>query len=399
MSEDLSKVAILGDFRFPFGDAGSNRIFALAKALRDAGCRPVVISRGAPRLEDRLEDGRYRLEGIDYWAYTQLPAPSFFSRLRRPQHALAKEGRAGGLDAVLLYASTSWLFVPGILRYCRKHRLPLAADVVEWYEPSQYRFGIFDWHYFLFSRSFRLFFHRIKHLVVISRLLEGYFNKKGCVTARVPAIVDYAAVSPSAITLGGKLRLLYAGVPGRKDLILQALKGLLLFSDEELSRIEFNLLGPDDAQLSGLFGGAVPARLRNVMHAHGRVPLQVVSDWLLQSDFTVLLREDRRFSRAGFPSKVPESLAHGVPILCNMTGDMALYLQDGRDCIEAAAPTAEAFAAALRTALSLPAERLMEMKAAAQRCAETNFDYRNYIAAISGVLEGARAEMKAVTGR
>ena len=120
------------------------------------------------------------------------------------------------------------------------------------------------------------------------------------------------------------------------------------------------------------------------------MPVREVSEWLLQSDFTVLLREDRRFARAGFPSKVPESLAHGVPVLCNMTGDMALYLLDGRECVEVSAPTAEAFAGALRRALALQPGRVAEMKRNARRRAEEDFDYRNYTARLRELLEGAR---------
>jgi glycosyltransferase involved in cell wall biosynthesis len=203
--------------------------------------------------------------------------------------------------------------------------------------------------------------------------------------------VDCAAALHTESPRAGRLRLLYAGVPGQKDLVAEALKGLLLLTDGELAGIAFDLLGPDEAQLGALLGGALPERLRGAVYAHGRVPVRVVSERLLQSDFTVLLRENRRFARAGFPSKVPESLAHGVPMLCNMTGDMALYLKDGRECVEVSAPTAAAFAAALRRALAFPPESLPEMKRAARRCAEENFDYRNHTAALKELIEGARA--------
>jgi glycosyltransferase involved in cell wall biosynthesis len=389
---DMPRVAVVGDFRFPFGDAAANRIFALAKALRESGWRPMVVSRGRPRAEDRLEN-HYVLDGVEYIPYADISSRSFLRRLRRPEAELDRIARSGRLDAVLVYASTSWPFVPGLIRYCRIKKLPLAADVVEWYEPSQYAYGLFDWRYFLFEFSFRVFFPRIRRMIVISRLLEDTFGRKGCRTVRVPAIVDCSAVRYTQSPRTGKLRLIYAGVPGRKDKISEALGGLLLLTDEEMKAVQFDLLGPDEEQLAALQGDGFPERLKQTVHAHGCVPVQAVSEWLLLSDFTVLLRENRRFARAGFPSKVPESLAHGVPVLCNMTGDMALYLKDGRECVEVAAPTAEAFAEALRRALSLPAERIVEMKRYARRRAEEDFDYRNYTSALAGVLEGARRDM------
>ena len=262
MSDARAKVAVVGDFRFPFGDAGANRIFALAKALRDGGWRPVVVSRGKPRAEDWLGGSRHAIDGIEYVSYTDIPAVSFFARLRRPEKALDAEAGEGGLDAVLVYASTSWLFVPGLIRYCRKKRLPLLADVVEWYEPSQYRYGLLDWHYFLFAFSFRFYFRRIRSMTVISRLLESYFGRRGCRAVRIPALVDCEAARHTESPRAGRLRLLYAGVPGRKDSMAEALKGMLLLTDEELGSVAFDLLGPDEGGLEALLGGEFPERLR-----------------------------------------------------------------------------------------------------------------------------------------
>jgi glycosyltransferase involved in cell wall biosynthesis len=392
MGEGLPRVAVVGDFRFPFGDAASNRILALAQALREGGFTPVVISRGKPRPEDRAEAGRYFIDGIEYVSYADLPEETFRQRLDRPIRAIEDAKRESGLAAVLIYASASWPFVPGLIQFCRRNRLPLAADVVEWYGPRQFPHGVMDARYYLFSLCFRVYFQRIRSMVVISRLLEEYFTHKGCHTVRIPALVDCASTPHAESACGNKLRLLYAGSPGRKDLIGRALNGLLLLSDKELQSVKFTLLGPTEGQLARYFGGAVPERLRGVVQARGRVTVREVSQELLRTDFTVLLRENRKFARAGFPSKVPESLAHGVPVLCNMTGDMALYLADGRECVEAFGPTSEDFAAALRRALALSPESLRDMKLAARRCAEENFDYRNYVAALKGVVESACAD-------
>jgi glycosyltransferase involved in cell wall biosynthesis len=49
------------------------------------------------------------------------------------------------------------------------------------------------------------------------------------------------------------------------------------------------------------------------------------------SDFMLVFRPNLRFSNAGFPSKIPESLSLGTPIICNVFSDIKLYLTDGKD--------------------------------------------------------------------
>lgn len=395
MGDVCPRVALLGDFLFPYGDAASNRVLAMAKALRDLGWRPVALGRGP----DGAEAVRGSVEGIEHEPYTSIDAGSFAERLRRPERALEREMENGGLRAVLLYASASWPFAPRLIRFCRGRGLPLAADVTERYGPAQFPRGLLDARFHLFSLAFSAYFHRIRHLVVASRHLEEHFSRKGCRTLRIPALVDCAAVRCGYGHAGGRLRLIYAGSPGRKDLVGRALCGLLRLSGGELERVSFDLYGPAQAWLAAQLGGRVPERLRESVRAHGLVPAAEVSERLAGADFAVLLREDRRFTRAGFPSKVAESLAHGVPLLANSTGDMGLYLKDGRECLEAAAPTAEAFAAAVRRALALPPARLVEMKRAARRRAEEDFDYRNYAGALDALLREACAGGKAGAGR
>jgi hypothetical protein len=55
---------------------------------------------------------------------------------------------------------------------------------------------------------------------------------------------------------------------------------------------------------------------------------------LMNSDFTLLLRENNESNNAGFPTKVAESISLGVPPLLNFTSDIKDYLYDKINCIE-----------------------------------------------------------------
>jgi glycosyltransferase involved in cell wall biosynthesis len=117
------------------------------------------------------------------------------------------------------------------------------------------------------------------------------------------------------------------------------------------------------------------------------VPQPEVARAYLGSDLSVLLREPLRFAQAGFPTKVPESLAAGVPVICNTTSDIGMYVRDGVEGFLCADHTAASFAATLRRVIAEWPSRYSEMRSAARGAAERFFDYRQYSATLSTFLK------------
>jgi glycosyltransferase involved in cell wall biosynthesis len=182
--------------------------------------------------------------------------------------------------------------------------------------------------------------------------------------------------------------LAYAGFPGKKDLINNVIEGIFLL-DPEHKRIELNLIGPTAGQICSL-----PAlRSRNMkslpegIQALGPLPHHQVSEYVRSADFMPLLRSPLRYAQAGFPTKVPESLALGTPILCNQTSDLGEYIHQGVEGFICSDSTPQAFCKSLEQALSLSVQQRSEMRIAARRRAECSFDYRIYSSQLSSFLE------------
>jgi glycosyltransferase involved in cell wall biosynthesis len=57
------------------------------------------------------------------------------------------------------------------------------------------------------------------------------------------------------------------------------------------------------------------------------VQYSVIEDALGKADFTLLLRDQNRETRAGFPSKVGESITSGTPVIISDVGDHSLYIR------------------------------------------------------------------------
>ena len=119
----------------------------------------------------------------------------------------------------------------------------------------------------------------------------------------------------------------------------------------------------------------------------GRVERLVVLEQLQSADFAFLLRPaQERYAMAGFPTKVVEGLASGLPILCNDSSDLALYLRDGVNSVMIDDCSVESCVKALRKVLTYSREELNEMKIAARKTAEENFDWRLYIGTFEALI-------------
>jgi glycosyltransferase involved in cell wall biosynthesis len=109
------------------------------------------------------------------------------------------------------------------------------------------------------------------------------------------------------------------------------------------------------------------------------------------ADFSVLLRPEATYSRAGFPTKFVESVASSTPVIANLTSDLARYVVDGRAGLVVEAATAEALANTISRAADMSPARRDAMRKTAREVAVQSFDFRSHVAAIDNFLSRTRA--------
>lgn len=388
------QIVLIGEYRFPDGDAAAVRTMSLARGFRELGLRVTVIGKGQPVPEHYSPaDGCHVVEGVRYT--TMRPAPvgtlqrivEGYQRLRQFESALDAID-LDGCVAIVVNACDSARHVPLLRAFCTKRKIPLVADVCEWYDPRQMPGGWANPFYLVFNAVFHGVLPKVQNLITVSRLLENRFSKPGKNLVRIASPIDVSEIPHDDLTDPQRLVLLYAGSAGRKDLLAEILIALGGLSDAELRRLEFRLLGPTQADLVALLGNQAGLldRLKDTVRPLGRVPRAQVLAALQQAHFSVLFRPALRYASAGFPSKVPESLAAGTPIILNLTGDLGEYLADETASIVATSPAPEHIAVALRRALALNASQLKAMRVAARDKAELHFDFRRSIPALRQLL-------------
>ncbi len=377
-------IALVGTFQFPGDNASSRRVLALARLIEASGARP-IIGAADPTPDLRPREGP--ASDLPTFHLSELPQKTT-PRLLRALRQFVWGGRAcawlEGLEprpaAVLLYGGYS-PFALWLLRFRRRTGIPVFVDAVEWYQPSHVPGGPLGPFHLNVEWALRRLFPRLGHAICISRYLQRHFEAKGCRTLYLPAILDVAAIEPhlEARPPEAPLRLAYTGTPGKKDLLDPMVEALLRL-DPQGERIRFAIVGPTVPSLL-----ALPALRRRglsqlppCLEAPGHVTNAEAMAQVRRADFSVLLRHRQRYAMAGFPTKVPESLAVGTPVICNLTSDLGDFLEDGVQALICPEPTVEACLQALGRALTLTPTQLTGMRRAAHHLAETRLDYRLY---------------------
>jgi glycosyltransferase involved in cell wall biosynthesis len=389
-----------GTFLFPIGDAAGARVLGIGKALRACGY-DVVFGGGEAqgRPEDLCDDSVYRFQGFEYVPQANL-SRDYAHPWRRAGQVL-REGkgtvdwiqgyRARGIAAIVGYVPSTPLQLR-LRRFARQNSIPLILDINEWPGSINLPGGRFGARHLDSEFRLRWLNKRGASVIAISSFLADYYERAGCRVVRVPPLVDLQDPKwnePASVQDSGKpLRLIYAGSPGNKDLLGSIVAGLRLYEGGARA-VELHLVGVTNEEARRLYGcdQADFDGTRARVICHGRVAQTEVPRMLADSDFSVLLRPDKRYAHAGFPTKLAESLSAGTPAIVNATSDIAEYVRDGREGLIVQGYSPEAFAVKLREATVLPRERILTMKHLAKDRARELFDYHSYCPALHRFLQ------------
>lgn len=398
----MPRILYVGRFEFAGADPAAIRVLAVGKALRDAGYDVEYASYTLVlNPQERAADGRYYYQGMPYAnpCGESAPQPSRAKRILRYLAAgriivrwLARQDLSD-VAAIIAYHGSSLLFLP-LLHFSRRHGIPLVADCTEWFQPSHNLGGAlgplcWDSEYLM-----RVVYPRVGSMIAISSYLQRYYAQRNCRTIRIPLLVDLAEDrwKVSAQKFGHGLHLVYAGTPGKKDLLGIALRGLRLLRSAGVD-VTLHLLGCSREQVVSICLQGDHAALRAVEDRvvfYGRVPQTEVPSYLARADFSILLREEARYAQAGFPTKLVESLAVGLPVILNPTSDIAEYVHDGVEGIVLPEASIAAFVAGVQRAAALTPDERTKMADAARHRAQASFDYRNYITLLADFIAQQR---------
>ena len=386
-------IVYTGHMLFPWGQAASRRVYGNAMSMVSGGHNVVVVS--GSDLPNRVTDLETHDNGCRLSHIGLRTSPS------GQGSAIQKAWR---LLVASSYHTVRWLeaqpelpshvvlyggYTPYLMRllpWCRRNKVPLIADIVEWHDPEQLPGGVMGLANLNYSLAMKYLYPRCDGVISISSYLSEFYQRNGCPVVQIPPTLDIHGVDRPLLNRADSkvLKLVYAGDPGRKDLLKPIVDGMRM-ADPSGKYIELTVLGPTEDQVCAACSlEKIPESGIVVL---GRLPQREVSKFLEEADFSVILRTLARFSRAGFPTKFVESMSSGVPVIANLTSDLGNYLSDGIDGFVCKDCSAASFAEVLRKASSLDSEEILKMKRAAYSKAMASFDFRNYAAPLAEFLK------------
>ncbi|MCA1021063.1 glycosyltransferase [Halobacillus litoralis] len=379
---DQRKIVVMYTFSpFPFGVAASNRIFSLALSIQEAGYKVIVLCNGGERNSDyNKEKESFIYENIEYRSFSIPKAGKFKRTLHRlnilgiiNKHLTQNERKR----VSFLYATHKNYNI--ILHFTLKTimNIPSVVDVTEWHNSNQFKMGKLSLKYLLHNFRNKHIIPRAKNVICITSYLENHFYRKGCNTVIIPPQVTFRKFKTHKNPSVSPIRLFYAGTVAKKDYVDVILDGLCLLTEEELKKVQFSIVGLSEVEFKEQFPKAAEYKqvLGGSLEIVNRVPKVELENMLSESHFLVLMRPNMRYSNAGFPSKVPEALAAGVPIITNLTSDLKKYIREGHNGFIVNNFSAEAVMRSIQRAIKVKDLEFNEMSKAAVETAEKHFDY------------------------
>lgn len=373
--------------KFPNGDAGAIRQYSFAKLFQYIGIDPIIICMGtSTNFTEKIFDS------IGYTSFRSRKSGAFFKILDMLQYKKRLKILLYKLEKKISYIFVSDIPFPIMIfikNYAVRKNICLLHDSIEWYSPEQFFWGVLAHEYICKNILNRLIIKKPYHVITISQYLYDYFFGKGLHVIRIPAILDVKNMQVTEKIRCKKLILVYAGSPGKKDHFTEIFDSLYSMDDELRRKIEFRIVGSDTDRLLTItrYDHRKWESIKHSIKCYARMSRENAVQHIKEADFTVLMRSpNHRYAKAGFPTKIAESMAYSTPVICNLTSDLNQYLIDNLNCLIVHDHTSGGFSEALKRAWHLSNAEKANMRIEARKCAEIYFDFRTYTNAVHDFL-------------
>lgn len=399
----MKTIIYTGPFRFPTGDAAAARVLNNAKILREIGYTVIFLSWGGEYQEcDKDLNGNYWYQGFQYIITDDIRTKELSLPKRISNHFLSGKNALNLINQIcdkntygIIVYNPTFYFTNKLLCFCKKNKnIKLIADITEFYEGNELPGGKYGPTSILNELTIKYVLKHVNNKIVISSFLCNYYKYSN--NLLLPPLVDLTenkwenrlSEQGCSIKNDGGIKILYAGTPGKKDLLTTMLSSISNILDSK-RQIHFYILGVSESEINDQYN-----IFENYHHIHflGKVKQEQVPAYYKTVDFSLILREDTRKSKAGFPTKLVESISAGTPVITNLTSDINKYINDGINGIIVKDSTKEELINTLNHIMTLSDDQILTMKENCKNTGIHHFDFPNYIAKMSTFLNNATNE-------
>lgn len=315
MSE-LGRVLYIGGFELPDKNAAAQRVVGIAKSLREAGYEVSFVNAlkeymGEPRDTEYygFSTLEYKREGNKDYLFGAQKAISII-RKDMPNTVIAYNYPAVALNK--------------IRKFCQSNSIKCVADVTEWPKPVGRSF-IFRMIKEL-DTAYRMRYvqKHVDSVIAISRFLYDYY-KPYVPTVLIPPTVDITDDKWNVQVEKSKIvtSFVYAGSPSalkeKLDVVVRAIQECA-----KTRKVIFNVVGITKEQFIQMYSWK--EALPKEVVFWGRISHTDVIRIVKESSWSIILRENNIVVKAGFPTKLVESISCGTPVIANRFSNVDDYL-------------------------------------------------------------------------
>lgn len=262
-------------------------------------------------------------------------------------------------------------------RFCKRNNIKFIYDAVEWYDYDKYKLKYINPLLLNVHWTMKFLLFKCDGIIAISTYLNDYYAKKGIKTIIVPPLFDMSKEKHNQKCLFEEeyLNLIYAGIPGKKDQLWIAINGVSQLYKQGY-KIRLNIFGCTLNYLTQTYNIPIDSEC---IKLYPRMTQDELKDYLISADFTIIIRDaSKRYAKAGFSTKFVESLAYGLPVIANLSGDMNKYLIDGYNGYILEDNSINSFINTMKRIYGNRYIRKNELRENALKTCKENFNLENY---------------------
>jgi glycosyltransferase involved in cell wall biosynthesis len=328
------RVLIVYAGAYPGVAASAGRVQRFARGLRAQGANAFLLALNAAHRSPG--QGRWHTDGygVPYTLVSRSPSGRFDllrTLLERPR-LLARRAEEvfdqSRIDVAMLYGASWHAFRP-VLELCHRRGVPVLMDFVEWY---RIRMNL-TWNPLFWDQQvlYRRILSCLSGAVCISRLWARHARSRGVPTIRIPAIgeAEPACLDHPANTEPTPFTAAYLGRLAARDLPQTMLAGVARAAERGLD-LRLVVVGSVDAKgpaRCAVREAQSHPRLKDRVTLTGWVSQEQLQRRLADAGALLLLRPDTWETRACFPTRLPEYLLSGRPVIMSDVGDTGLYFR------------------------------------------------------------------------
>lgn len=293
-------------------------------------------------------------------------------------------------DIIILYELNSIVVEERIRAYCKKHNIRLIIEVTEWMEVENRKEIATRGIVWQKDIQKRYIDKRCGNIIAISEFLYEHYRNQGCNVIKLPPLVyDFAdkdqIFRDRDVVKLHQVKLVFAGTTDFKDYLEPMLKAIRKINNNEI-KIIFDVVGPSPDAIESMLECSSPTQYG--INCYGRLSHENTLSIVRKADFSVLMRENKRYAKAGVSTKFVEAMSLAVPSICTAVGGTDAFVSDGVDGILIKDNSVHEVLDKLVQIVNMDSSKILQMKLNALNTAKQVFSEGQYYNVAKCLLEG-----------